>query len=57
MSNYMFTAKERKTGTEFDALAYDNYFGRRKYGYAIKNYVINIGKNNNHAHPSTILHR
>ncbi len=35
MSNYSLKVKNKETGEILSANAYDDYFGRHKYGYAL----------------------
>ena len=41
MSSFFFNARDRDTGEEVRVFAYDNYFGRRVYGYAVGKKVMN----------------
>lgn len=35
MSNYIINLKDRKTGKEMKVCAFDDWFGKHKYGYQI----------------------
>jgi hypothetical protein len=35
MSNYIINLKDRKTGEEIRVCAFDDWFGRHRYGYQI----------------------
>lgn len=40
MSNYIFKAKNKKTGETVDASALDNYFGGHQYGYMVDGKIL-----------------
>lgn len=41
MSNYLFTCWDKKTGKKFDGAAYDDYYGRHRYGYEVGGVIFN----------------
>jgi len=41
MSNFNFTAKNKKTGEVVEVYAMDDHFGRHRYGYKIGDTILN----------------